>query len=242
MALNAKKVSGGGGKPKVEQPALEAGTYPVRLVQVIDLGIQVPRPFKGEQKPPIQMIHATYEFTDEFMLDEDGEIQEDKPRWVSEEFPLHNLGADRATSTRRYKALDPQEAHEGDWTELLGEPANALITTNTVKSGPNQGKERNYIKDLSAMRPKDAKKTPDLVNEAKFFSLDEPDLEVFLSLPDFLQEKIKGNLEYNGSVLQGLLEGDKEEPKAKPQPKKEKPVEEPEEPSEDDDEEEERPW
>ncbi len=92
------------------------------------------------------------------------------------------------------------------------------------------------------MRPKDAKKTPDLVNESKFFSLDEPDLEVFLSLPDFLQEKIKGNLEYNGSVLQGLLEGDKEEPKAKPQPKKEKPVEEPTEPSEDDDEDEEKPW
>ncbi len=241
--LNAKKATGGGAKKNfVEQPVLEAGTYPARLVSVIDLGLQQQRPYKGEEKKPAHMIQITMELVDEFLVDEEGNDLEDKPRWLSEEFPLYNLTAARAKSTQRYYALDPDEVHEGDWTALLGAPANVLLITNTVKSGPNQGKERNYIKDLSAMRPKDSRKTPDLVNEAKFFSLDEPDLEVFLSLPDFLQEKIKGNLEYNGSVLQGLLEVDKEEPKAKPQPKKEKPVEEPEEPSEDDDEEEERPW
>ncbi len=184
MSLNAKKAGGGGnGGNKVEQPVMEAGTYPVRLVQVIDLGVQPQRPFRGDEKPPTHMIQCTYEFVDEFLVDEEGNELEDKPRWLSEDFPLYHLKSERAKSTKRYYAFDPEEVHDGDWTELLGSPANALVITNTVKSGPNQGKERNYVKDLSAMRPRDAKKTPELVNEPKVFSLEEPDMEVFLSLP-----------------------------------------------------------
>ncbi len=48
----------------------------------------------------------------------------------------------------------------------------------------------------------------ELVNESKVFTLDDPDLDVFNSLPDFLQEKITGNLNYQGSTLQAVLDGD----------------------------------
>lgn len=243
MALNAKKAAGGnGGKKRTPQPVLEAGTYPVRLVQVIDLGVQPQRPFKGEEKPPAHMIQVTYEFLDEFMVDEEGNEQEDKPRWLSEDFPLYNLKADKAKSTKRYYALDPNEDAEGDWTAILGSPANALVTSYQLKNGPNAGDSRNKIQDLSTMRPRDAKKAPDLVNEAKFFSLDEPDMEVFLSLPEWLQEKIKSNLEYNGSALQALVEGDEPKGKGKPQPKKEEAVEEQTEAPEGDMDEEDAPW
>tara|TARA_Y100001973_G_scaffold106665_1_gene186314 strand:- start:34044 stop:34781 length:738 start_codon:yes stop_codon:yes gene_type:complete len=245
MALNAKKAAGGGnGGNKVQQPVMEAGTYPVRLAQVIDLGIQPQRPFKGEEKPPAHMIMATYEFVDEFMLDEEGNELEDKPRWLSEEFPLYNLKSERAKSTKRYYALDPNEDHGGDWSELLGAPANALVTTFKLKNGPNAGQDRNGIQDLSAMRPRDAKKTPELQNPPKVFSLDEPDLEIFGSLPEWLQDKIKANLEYAGSALQALLEGDKPKGKGKPQAKKEEPVDEPDDAPEgtDEDEGEDTPW
>tara|TARA_B100000929_G_C15511743_1_gene421146 strand:- start:25838 stop:26575 length:738 start_codon:yes stop_codon:yes gene_type:complete len=242
--LNAKKAANGsaGGGNRVEQEVMDSGTYPVRVVQIIDLGVQPQRAFQGEAKPPVHQIQLTYEFVDEFLKDEEGNELEDKPRWLSEDFPLYNLSSERAKSTKRYKALDPEEAHEGDFSMLLGAPANALVTSYKLKNGPNAGKERNKIQDLSAMRPRDAAKTPELVNEAKMFSLEEPDLEVFLSLPDWLQEKIKSNLEYAGSPLQELLEGGKGKGKGKPEKAREEPQEEPEEQEEDDIEEEERPW
>ena len=39
------------------------------------------------------------------------------------------------------------------------------------------------------------------------FVLDDPDLEVFNSLPEWLRDKIKENLNYEGSALQKLVGG-----------------------------------
>ena len=206
MSLNAKKVAHSGGKKGPAQDAIDPGSYPVRLAQIIDLGLQPQRPWQGEEKPPAHEMMLTYELLDEFCIDDDGNADEDKPRWLSETIPLRSLMAEKAKSTQRYYALDPAEVNEGDFTELAGAPANASITQNAGK-GKNAGKIYNNIQSLSPMRPKDADKAEPLKKDAKVFVLDEPDLEVFNSLPDWLQEKIKDNLEYNGSALQKLLDG-----------------------------------
>ena len=39
------------------------------------------------------------------------------------------------------------------------------------------------------------------------FDLDNPDLEVFNAFPEWIRDKIKGNLNYEGSKLQKLLGG-----------------------------------
>jgi len=65
----------------------------------------------------------------------------------------------------------------------------------------------NDVASLSAMLPKKAAKAADLKNPSKVFDLDEPDLEIFGSLPNWLQNKIKGNLEYKGSILESALNG-----------------------------------
>ena len=121
MGLNAKKVKMAAGKGEgiVEQEAIEAGTYPARVAQVIDMGLQPQRPYQGQEKPPVQEILITYELLDEFCLDEKGEEIEDKPRWVSETIPFHNLEVDLAKSTKRYKALDPEMEFDGDFTQLV---------------------------------------------------------------------------------------------------------------------------
>ena len=93
MALKAPQGNGGNFVP---QANIEPGTYPGRLVQVIDFGLQPQRPFKGQDKPPAYELGTTYELVDEFMKDENGEDIEDKPRWVSESFPFHSLAADKA--------------------------------------------------------------------------------------------------------------------------------------------------
>lgn len=198
MALNAKTVKNTGGKT---YPPMDAGSYPARLVQVIDLGVQ-PQEYLGEKKAPKREVMTTYEFLDEFLPDDKGEPDETKPRWLSESFPLNNLDSELAKSTKRYYALDPKEEQDGDWFALVGSPASVTVVTNVGKDKV----ERNKIAATSAMRPKDAANAPELVNPVKTFDMDEPDLEVFLSLPQWVQDKIKNGLEYEGSPLEGLLE------------------------------------
>lgn len=217
MALNANKAGNNeGGKKFAPQANIAAGVYPGRVVQIIDYGVQAQKPYAGKPKAPIQVVGLTYELVDEFMKDEAGEDILDKPRWVSEQFPFHNLKAENAKSTQRITALDPQGVHEGDLTEMIETAINITIVNNKVAD-----KIYDNVASLSPMRPRDAAACPPLVNPTKVFVLDEPDLEVFNSFPDWIKEKIKGNLNYEGSKLQALLSGDapKEEKKV-PKPAK----------------------
>lgn len=212
MALIANKAGNNGNR--VEQSPIEPGVYPGRLVQIIDLGLQAQRPFQGKEKPPAQEIMLTYELVDCFMLDEKGKELEDKPRWVSETLPLFGLFADRAKSTQRYKAMDPNEVHGGDFSQLIGTPINVTIVNNVVAD-----KTYTNVANLGPMRPKDAEKCPQLKNEPKVFDVDNPDMEVFKSLPQWIQDKIKKNLNYSGSKLEKLAGAPapaKEEKKAPP--------------------------
>lgn len=224
MALNARNIPMAGGNKGPAQEPIDAGTYPARVVQVLDLGVQPQPDFKGQPKAPAHEIMLTYEFLDEFCKDENGEDDEDKPRWLSETFPLRNLEVELAKSTKRYYALDPEEALGGDFTELVNTPCMVTVIQNAGK-GKNAGKVFNNISNVSAMRPKEAAKAEELKNDPKVFVLDEPDMTIFKSLPQWLQDKIKSNLNFKGSVLQKALEGaqddDEEEdvPEAAP-PKK----------------------
>lgn len=219
MALKAPK--GNSQANRVEQPVLEADVYPARLVQLLDLGLQPQRAYQGQDKPPAQEIMLTYELTDAFMLDEEGNELEDKPRWISETLPFYGLFADKAKSTQRYKAFDPTEAWEGDFSQAVGMPCNVTIVN-------NQKGEKVYtnVANVAAMSAKKAANLPELKNEAKVFDLDEPDLAVFNSLPKWIQEKIQGNLNYKGSKLEALLGGKAPAKEEKPKKAPAKPVQE----------------
>lgn len=189
MSLNATKQEKGGSN-RIVQPALEAGGYPVRLVQVIDMGHRDMKPYKGVVKGKARHLRVVYEMVDEFIVDGDGNTVEDKPRWKDETFPFYNLDADLATSTKRYNALDPAGQHKGDWEKLLGAPA-LLTLSHTKGRGDNSDKIYNNIEGLTTIRKKEADKLPKLVNEPKFFDTESPNWKVFLSLPDWLQDEIK---------------------------------------------------
>lgn len=204
MTLKTNEAPTSGGKA---QEPIEPGTYPSQTVQIIDLGLQ-PQVYLGETKDPKNEIMVTYELADEFMKDEEGNDIEDKPRWVSETFPLNSLNSDKAKSTQRYFALDPNVKHDGDWSKLLETPA-SLTIVNKAGKGKNAGKVYNNVGAVSAMRPRDADRLPKLKNDAKFFTLDDPDVEVFLTFPDWIQDKIKKGLEFKGSQLDKLLQNHK---------------------------------
>ena len=242
MALKPAKQASTNQRQFGNQPDMEPGTYPARVVQILDLGLQNQRSFiPGETKKPAHEVMLTYEFVDCFMVDEEGNEIEDKPRWFSETLPWYGVHIEKATSTKRYKALDADNAYDGDFAQVIGTPCNVTIAV--VKKG-----EKTYVNitNVTGMRKRDADKTPELVNPTKVFDIDAPDLEVFNALPEWLRDKIKGNLNYAGSVLEKALAGN-QEPEPKAETKKAKPAPEPKkeaapEPEDEADESEENPW
>lgn len=191
---------------RVAQAELEIDNYPCRVAQVIDLGLHhkdvwddTQKAFtKATDKAPVNMLMVTYEFTTEFVKDEEGNDLEDKPRWLSERFPVYPLDSDLATSTKRYNAFDPGAGKfGGDWARIAGEPCSVSITHK--RSG--KAKIGNVAKPMKGMV------VAELKNPIKVLDLAEPDLDVFNSLPDWLQEEIKSNLEFAGSPLEALLAG-----------------------------------
>ena len=203
MSLNVKNMKSESNF--VRPPSLDAGTYPGAAVQVIGIGLQEQRPYKGETKAPKQMVMVTYELADEFMPDEDGGEDLTRPRWVNEDFPLNPLDVDLATSTKRYNAIDPTMSKGGDFSALVGVPCLIVISKDMSKKDADVF--YNNVKGVNTMRQKDADKAPSLVNPSKVFDFYEPDMEVFLSMPDWIQDKIKGGLDYGGSKLEALVEG-----------------------------------
>ena len=206
MGLNASKVSKGTGSKDYDP--IEVGNYPARLVQVLDLGLQAQRPFQGKEKPPAHEVMLTYELCTEFLKDDDGEDMEDKPRWISETMPIRHISQDLAKSTKRIKAIDPKMEHGGDLGAMVGMPCTITITHNPNKQDPSKV----YVNVGNVTPPMKGFVIPELVNEPKVFDLSEPDLEVLGSLPEWVQGKIKENLEFNGSVLAGMLGATADEP------------------------------
>lgn len=204
MALNIKKVAQEGSG--FRQPHLEAGLYPARVLQVIDTGLQPQRPWKGTEKPPWNEVRLVYELTDEFMVDEDGKEQLGKPRLLNEDFSVRSFKQEAAKSSKRYHALDPTGDFDGDFTQLVGAACNVMVVVK-VGTGQHEGKTFNNIADVAAMRPRDVAKCPELVGEPLVFLLDEPDMEVFESFNDYLQDRITGNLNFKGSKLDEALHG-----------------------------------
>ena len=190
---------------KMQAPVLPIGNYPARLVQVIDLGLQL-----GYQDKPTYKVWMTYELVDEFMVDEEGKELTDKPRWISEELAVYPPGTERAKSTERLLALDPGNKNNGDLAAMVGSPCNVSLGHNPNKKNPDRPYEK--VQGLSAVREKDAKKMEELKNDSVVFDLANPDLDVFNSLPQFLQDKITSNLEFQGSKLQQLVGGEAKKP------------------------------
>lgn len=217
MTLNAKEAPRGG----IPNEPIEPGSYPGRLVQVIDFGLQ-PQTYNNEPKPPMRELGTTYELVDEFLKDEDGNDLEDKPRWISESFPFHNLASERAKSTARYYALDPNGKFDGDWGKLLGSPVMVTIVQSAGK-GKNKGKIFNNIASTSSMRSKEAEKCPELVNKPSVFDLadtSKENLQRFHDFPQWISDKIKNGLEFAGSDFQIALESFTPAKKDKKEPKK----------------------
>jgi hypothetical protein len=174
MALNRDKAEG---RPAL--PPIEAGTHAVRLCRVYDLGVQMGE-WKGVKKRANQ-IYLVFEFMDHFLSKEDGSPNTDLPR-VSGKFIKLYPKADKGVEYDFCKALDPAGKYNGDWGSMVRDRLPALATTSVNERG------RDQIDTLAGI-PKGFNVAPGKV-EVQVFDLDNPDKELWATMPEFIKTKI----------------------------------------------------
>lgn len=204
MTLKAANLA----NPKKQYAKLEPGTYPCRVLQVVDLGVQIQRPYKEEPKPPCQEILITYEFLDEFMPDDDGNPDPERPRVLSEYWPLHPMGNERARSTQRYQNMDPTNEFGGDWEQLIGKPVLVTLALNPGR-GKHVGKWFEKVMAVTPMRKKEEANQPPLVNTPVVFTFDEPNVDEFLRLPDWIQTKVMSSVGFEHTEFAKMVENNR---------------------------------
>ena len=173
-----------------------AGTYTARCYQMIDLGTQKTTGQFGEKEQ--HKIRISWEV---FGEDEDGnaltvDIKGKKmPMTVDREFTLsmHENAQLRAfLGNWRGKAFTDDEAFTFDISKLVGAYAMISVAHSESKNG------KTYANVVSAVKlPKELSNAkPEGVHEAVIFNLDDPDLQVFDALPQWMQEKIQQSPEW----------------------------------------------
>ncbi|YP_009966380.1 hypothetical protein HWA86_gp02 [Pseudoalteromonas phage HP1] len=184
MALNINNAPKSSGKVS---PIPEADTHRAVVIEVIGLGLQDCGSWKGEKKPNKVKIRLTYELPDQ-TAEFDGET---KPLIVSEEINFSNH--EKSDLVARFNQLDPTNEFKGDITKLLGK--SCLVTvSHRVGTGKFAGRTFANIAAVSAL-PKILPKVEEIFNPLVSYDPDEPDAEVFASLPEFMQTKINNRLD-----------------------------------------------
>lgn len=189
MALNINKVAN---KNKKDFGVAKAGTQMSRLVRIIDLGLQARPDYDGQPKQPAYMIRLTFELPND-RIEIDGET---RPRWADVEFPISSH--EKSKCYQWYNILDPENKYQGDWSKLIAVPCLLVIKH-------RESKGKTYANIANVMPTMDGIDVPELENPSFVFDLGSPDIERFKLLPDWLQEKIKMNLEFQNSKLDRLL-------------------------------------
>lgn len=191
---------------------LEEGMYDARIVQIIDIGQQahVPNPKIKTPKDQYKFV-VKFELSDEFMLNEDGTPNEQKPRWFDFEVAYTPDGYmhEKSILLKLWNAVGADE--DTELKDLIGRPVGVMLSKYVRKTGAKAGTEANKVSAVLKLKEKDAAKLPPLVNPTTFFDLSEPDLAIFNALPSgnqyALKDRILANMNFAGSKLDCLIQG-----------------------------------
>ena len=191
MALNFAE-----GTKKTIYPRIGEGTYPARIVRILDFGMQYATDFKtGEVKKyedgndVVQhKVWIDFELPTETIAI-DGV---DKPRWIGKEYTVSNH--EKAALQALLKAADPggKATLKGrNVTGLLGLPL--MITVGSTSTGKDKiSNVSSLVKGMTV----DA-----LANPTLFFDLDSNDRKTFDSLPDWMKKRIQEGVGYEATAF-----------------------------------------
>ena len=170
------------------------GTHLARCYRIVDLGTQEST-YLGQVKTQRKvMIHFEVHGDDEngfALITRAGE-----PMSISKNYTLSIGEQSRLREdlvSWRGKAFTPEELKGFELKNLLG----AWGMISVIKTISENGKEYFNIKAITPV-PVVMKKNgmPQHFNEAKIFSIDNPDMELFATFSDYLRAKIEGSPEW----------------------------------------------
>ncbi len=173
---------------KTDRPTIAIGVHIATLIQILDIGIQPGFTYKGKAVPPSSKLLFLFEFPN--LKDKDG-----KP--VNYYFDIFfseyvgsqlNLYANALLGGTEAVAKELEE--EMDLRKLLGKSAQLQIGATEPKDPNKQGAKSNP-KILSIMALPEGFPTPVPSVTPSFFDIDNPDLTLFRTLIDWVQDKIR---------------------------------------------------
>ena len=174
---------------------VDDGTYPARIVQVVDFGIQPQTDYQtGEATASKPRVMVTWEFpTSRIEIDND-EGTQSLPRWVSKEYTLSN--SPKSNLIKLVAALAPKAV---SLDELVNLPC-------MVQVGSTSGGK---AKVTAVLPPMEGVNVAELEKDAVFFDFSHPMEDLFKSLPAWQQGKIKEAENYEG-FADGWVEEEKQ--------------------------------
>ena len=177
----------------------QGGTHMARLLGIVDLAHQPGYQYRGKDIESTWKLELTYELVNSRMKD-------DRPHVVSEDVKNNNYDKNGKLSNlmARVKALDP-ENFSGDGTDLnilLGKPC--MVTVTIDAGGYPKVRGQAAVSGVPfGMEVPELENTP---YTFAFFSDDEenplePDMDAWVKLSSFTQDKIRRALNFQGTEL-----------------------------------------
>ena len=165
---------------------LEAGTYPARCIQLIDIGIQF-NPLANKNQRQVMLV---WELPTE-TIEIDGE---EKPRTISDTYTLslnEKAKLYNILVSWRGKAFTDEELKGFDLQNILDKPCLLSLILKESKNGNMYNRVKSVSKLMKGMTVDEAK------NPIFSFDLDSKDaLEQMKVLPEWIQERIRGGETY----------------------------------------------
>ena len=185
MSLKIKKKSG------ASVPPMEAGTYPAVCIGIVDLGEQYSEMFK-KYSDNLLIIWEIPSQTIEI----DGE---DKPRWLSKDFAasLHEKsGLHKMLVSWRGKAFTEKELTEDENGFMQFSVLDMLGTGCFLQVIVEEKDSSSYNRITSVISLPAGMAPPTTETPLIAFDMDAWDDEVFNSLPEWIQDRIKKSTQY----------------------------------------------
>lgn len=180
MAFNANE------KPTMpQQEVIEEGLYPARLARIIELGDQ-------EDRYGVKS-RVVLSFT---IPSQTIEIDGEKKHRMLMTFPLNKTSNPDATITKYVKALGG-----ATWEDIIGKPC-MIEVSNKVVNGITRNNITNVVKPMNGLEVAE----PDC--DVFIFDFDNPSKEVYDKLSEFRQDQIKQALNYPGSEVEKMVDGE----------------------------------
>ena len=178
-------------KPKSSTPPLEAGSYPARCVQVIDIGDQM-NDLSGKLQREVMIL---FEIPSE-RINVNGE---DKPRMISATYTLSLSDKAKLRSVLeswRGKQFTDEELAAFDLRKVLNTPCLLSVVEKTSKTSGNK-----YSSIGSISRCMKGVPVPQPDTQIMAFDLDEPGcLDTLATLPEWVQERVKQGQTYKDMI------------------------------------------